>query len=658
MVIINENPHPAYRPDIDGLRAIAVLSVIGFHVAFNRVSGGFVGVDIFFVISGYLISSIIFKGLETGKFNLAAFYGSRIRRIFPSLVVVLITAWLVGWFFYLPDYYRQLGKYIFSGAGFISNLVSWQDSGYFAQIESGPLKPLLHLWSLGIEEQFYIVWPLMVAVAWKIWKKGSNLIWLLIPIFVCSLTLNIYWVHSAPEAAFYLPFPRFWELVMGSGLAYTSLCKKQQVNTFLNRIFDHSEMVFIRNGVAIIGLLFIIGSIFGLDKDKSFPGWWALLPTIGTLLVISAGKEAWINKNVLSNHGLVFIGLISYPLYLWHWLLLSFAREVYYFDGIDRRLLSILAICVAILLSYALYTFVERPIRKGILLKHKNLTTPILTGLMILVGVAGFLTYQSNGFKGRVPEEVYKLLVKYNYFPEFRNGKCLLYGNQTEFSPECVEIKNSEMNFPLTMIWGDSHGAHLYRAIKELQHNHDFSLAQFTSSGCPPIFDFDLHKMPLCRTINDDIRKRILQLKPTTIILAHDWPQTLDQNALAGLGKTIGILRHSEVKKIIMIGPVPHWYKSLPWALFRYTQSHQFAAIPSRMKSGLIENIEQLDIDMEKLAKNHGIDYISPYKTFCNSDGCLTTVGENEKHLTSFDIAHLTLDGARFFIKNIEFQLF
>ncbi len=207
--------HPRYRADIDGLRAIAVLAVIGFHAFPDRFPGGFIGVDIFFVISGFLISTIIFESLERGRFSFSEFYGRRIRRIFPALVLVLAATYAFGWFHLLAMEYKQLGRHIAGGAGFLSNFVLWDEAGYFDT--AAETKPLLHLWSLGIEEQFYVCWPLLL---WLAWKMKWGFLRITLALGVISFALNIDAAYSNVVAAFYAPQTRFWELMAGALLAH------------------------------------------------------------------------------------------------------------------------------------------------------------------------------------------------------------------------------------------------------------------------------------------------------------------------------------------------------------------------------------------------------------------------------------------------------
>jgi peptidoglycan/LPS O-acetylase OafA/YrhL len=225
--------HPKYRPDIDGLRAIAVLSVVAFHAFPNLVKGGLIGVDVFFVISGYIISTIIFENLDRGTFSLAEFYARRIRRIFPALLLVLVASYAFGWFALLADEYKQLGKHIAAGAGFVSNIVLWNEAGYFDN--SAETKPLLHLWSLGIEEQFYIVWPLLL---WLTWKQKFNLLTITIPLAAASFYLSVKGIGKDEVANFYSPQTRFWELLSGSLLAWMTLYKKDALDSVETKLDD------------------------------------------------------------------------------------------------------------------------------------------------------------------------------------------------------------------------------------------------------------------------------------------------------------------------------------------------------------------------------------------------------------------------------------
>ncbi len=397
----NKQPHlvhPKYRADIDGLRAIAILSVVAYHAFPGWIKGGFVGVDIFFVISGFLISTIIFGSLDNDAFSFKEFYARRIKRIFPALILVMTACYALGWVVLLPDEYKQLGKHIAAGAGFVSNLFFWQEAGYFDN--AAETKPLLHLWSLGIEEQFYIVWPLLLYLTWK---RRFNLLFLTVAIIVISFTVNIGKVNSDAVQAFYSPVSRFWELMIGSILAYTALHKvslwnnaKQKIGTALERIISSNAPApnspALRNAQSLIGALLIGVAVLVISREKAFPGWWALLPTFGACLIISAGQHAWLNRTVLSHRVMVWFGLISYPFYLWHWSLLSFARIVE--SGTPALEIRIAAIFIAIVLAWLTYKLVEKPVRFGRKTRTKIIA---LCALAATVGFVGHYTKLQEG---------------------------------------------------------------------------------------------------------------------------------------------------------------------------------------------------------------------------------------------------------------------
>lgn len=395
--------HPKYRPDIDGLRAVAVLAVVAFHSFPNWVRGGFIGVDIFFVISGYLISTIIFENLDRGTFSFTDFYARRIKRIFPALIIVLIACFIFGWFELLAEEYKQLGKHIAAGAGFISNFILLNEAGYFDN--SADTKPLLHLWSLGIEEQFYIVWPLFL---WFAWKRKFNILVITIIVAIASFVLNIKGIKQDMVATFYSPQTRLWELISGSLLAWFTLYKKDtfanikhKLDLLLSRIV-HSEKKepddkMLSNVLSFVGLLLLMYGFWRINKELSFPGNWALVPVLGAVLIITAGSEAWINRTILSNKVAVWFGLISFPLYLWHWPLLSFARIVE--NEVPSRNIRIAAVVLSIALAWLTYKLVERPIRFG---RYEKIKSLVLVFLMFIVGFIGYNTYQRDGLSFRL----------------------------------------------------------------------------------------------------------------------------------------------------------------------------------------------------------------------------------------------------------------
>jgi peptidoglycan/LPS O-acetylase OafA/YrhL len=390
--------HPKYRPDIDGLRAIAVLAVVAFHAFPSWIRGGFIGVDVFFVISGYLISTIIFENLDKGTFSFAEFYSRRIKRIFPALILVLVACFVFGWFTLLADEYKQLGKHIAAGAGFVSNIVFWNEAGYFDN--AADTKPLLHLWSLGIEEQFYIVWPLLL---WFAWRRKFNLLTITILVATVSFILNIKEIKHDAVATFYSPQTRFWELLSGSLLAWMTLYKKDASTSIKNKIDGYLASIVYRekqnadgktlsNFLSLVGLLLLAYGFWRINKELSFPGKWALVPVLGAIFIISAGSKAWVNRAILSNKVAVWFGLISFSLYLWHWPLLSFARIIE--NEVPSRSIRIAAVVLSIVLAWLTYKIVERPIRVGKVVMSKSVGIFLIS----ITAVLGYSSYKTNGF--------------------------------------------------------------------------------------------------------------------------------------------------------------------------------------------------------------------------------------------------------------------
>ena len=389
-------PPTTYRADIDGLRAVAVLSVVGFHAFPGWVPGGFVGVDVFFVISGFLISTIIITGLKDGSFTFTGFYARRVRRIFPAFIVVLAACFAFGWFALLSDEFMQLGKHIAGGAGFVSNFVLWSESGYFDT--SAETKPLLHAWSLGVEEQFYVLWPLLL---WLAWKSRFNVAALAAVVAGGSLALNLAIHHSDPVAAFYSPQTRFWELMLGSLLAYAAL-----FSPALSGRAEPNAGAYrgtLRELQSVLGVACIVTGVLIFTRQYSFPGFWALLPTLGAALIIGAGPGAWFNRAILSNRLLVWIGLISFPLYLWHWPLLSYARIIE--SETPERSIRIGAVVLSIVLAGLTYALIERPIRFG---RRRSAGTVSLVLLMIAIGGVGYYAYAEEGLEFRAVVKSYK----------------------------------------------------------------------------------------------------------------------------------------------------------------------------------------------------------------------------------------------------------
>lgn len=393
---MQEKSVASYRADIDGLRAIAVIAVVVSHAAPSAVTGGFVGVDVFFVISGYLITGNILADLDRGRFNLFAFYARRVRRLFPALLLVLTAAWIAGWLLLLPDDFEVLGRHLAASAGFVPNFMFWRDLA--ASDQDVTIDVLLHLWSLGVEEQYYLVWPLMVLAVFDRWTRVARLTAILLFI---SFALNIVLTFDLTEAAFYLPFPRFWELLAGSALAFAGAYAREMPPraTLFFAVTTDKISPRLNDVKAWAGLALVLVPVFALTKQHMFPGFWVLLPVAGTALLIASGPDAAVNR-LLGNRELVAIGLISYPFYLWHWPLLSLAE--YSWDSHLTTLSRLLIALLALPLAWLTYRYVERPIRYAASEQIRATATRALLLAMAAIFVLGILTYLNNGFGWRL----------------------------------------------------------------------------------------------------------------------------------------------------------------------------------------------------------------------------------------------------------------
>lgn len=617
-----------YRPDIDGLRAVAILPVVAYHAFPGRMPGGFIGVDVFFVISGFLISSIIFSKLDQDNFDLSEFYARRIRRIFPALIAVLSACLIYGFFSLLADEYRQLGKHVAAGALFIQNFVLWSEFGYFDN--EAITKPLLHLWSLAIEEQFYIIWPLLLIVAHK--RHGSFLVATVV-VGVLSFAYSIYLSKSNETAAFYSPVARFWELMLGGFLAYIVLHRSKILERFAN----------VR---AAIGAILLVVGFALINERTAFPGGWALFPTVGTFLVISAGDGAYLNRTVLSSRPMVVLGLISYPLYLWHWPLLSFAHVAV--GGPPTPAIKMLCMAGAVALSWTTYRFLELPIRHAKVPGHR---TFLITAAMILVGVVGSVSYATNGLLLRTPTELDKLGDTNFRWSEFvRQDVCHLDDpNLIEFSAICIESRR-----PLIALWGDSAAASLYPGLKNLQNVENFGIVQTTQSACAPIIgmaDPDYRKR--CGEVNLDILEAYRRVKPDVVIIHSAWGRSIEGELLTRIRDTLRDVKRDTGARLIVIGPPPRWRKSPRYTTYTNTT----AGSPPQMEGSFDRDMQPAELyaDTEyllrKLSKDEGFAYVSLIDHLCQGDRCLARVGDSPTDWIATDEMHLSKAGSEFFME-------
>lgn len=437
-----------YRPDIDGLRAFAVLTVAIYHAFPAYLPAGFIGVDVFFVISGFLISSIIITESKNNSFSMIEFYTRRILRIFPSLLTILVFCICYGWFILLPNEYSQLGKHIIGAVTFVSNFVLWNESGYFDV--SAAKKPLLHLWSLGIEEQFYIFWPILILLSIRL--KNSLLKFILF-VFVLSFIINIFLGYINSAGDFFMPLARFWELALGALVALSVANNSNLIpNSLIKLESRHIEYLFVTKVsyfysiVSYFGLVLLLLGHILIDAHNTYPYFWALFPSAGTALIIYSGAN--LNTSLIyrffSNPIMVWIGLISYPIYLWHWPLLSFGMIAAGNNNIAFN--NFIAIILSFILAYLTYHFVELPFRDG---KSRKLKSSMLLGCSAIIGFFGFLIYHSY-FHRDIAEKA-AILDKYSGFSGYPrpNG---LYNDPEYGLPSLGRNHKTKL-----VVLGDSH---------------------------------------------------------------------------------------------------------------------------------------------------------------------------------------------------------
>lgn len=610
-----------YRADVDGLRALAVLPVIAYHMGISGLPGGFTGVDIFFVISGYLICGIIYSGAVQNTFSYLDFYKRRCLRILPPLFVVLLTTLIFGYYHLLPVQFNDLSNSSLATLLFSSNIFFWKTTGYFA----GPaeLKPLLHTWSLAVEEQFYIVFPVILLFVMRFFRQRAVQVMLLI--IFASLFLSIYAVTRKPTFTFYMLPTRAWELALGGLIAVAGLeAKMVKVSQGLKHLMSLS------------GLAFILFGFLWLDTSKSFPAWNALWPCLGSFLIILAGQQAAVSR-VLALKPVVYIGMISYCLYLWHWPIIVYSRMFFNFaPGLREGIIAGLTLSLAVASRY----LIEIPFRYRLaVLPPAKIVTASVIGLVLMASGTVYKGHVSNN-AGQFSAEAlalaeysqYKDMPEFNY--QYRPGRCFVDGKSQEDKPYdrdyCLKISPGAKNY---LLIGDSHAAHLWRALS-LAAGEGINVIQATSAGCKPLYRQALRN-PCTELVDDLYGTWIPEHKIDGVILSARWsPQDI-----APLKATLKHLR-TVSDNIIVMGPTIEYSEALPDLLAYQTDGRK-----DLVASSVDHSIKAIDQTMKQTMQDMQVPYISVYSIICPGDVCrgLATDG----HPISNDYGHLTLSGAK-----------
>jgi len=611
-----------YRPDIDGLRAVAVVSVLAFHLKTHMFLGGYVGVDVFFVISGYLIGSIILKGIREGTFSIAAFYENRVRRIAPALVGALVGTSVLAYIYFLPSELIDFSKSLLAALFSVSNVYFWKDSGYFtAPVDT---KPLIHTWSLGVEEQFYLLLPIFLVLVCRYFPKKVRAA--VLGVAALSLVLSAIGAFTHPDPTFYLLPTRAWELLLGVLIPLG--------------LFPEIRKTASRNAAAFTGIALIFLAVMAFTQATPFPGLSALLPCCGAAIVIMAGEygDSWVSR-ALSLRPVVFVGLISYSLYLWHWPIIVFqGTQSMLISGFSVRTSKLICIALSFVVATISWRFIEQPFRKrhqaG--LSRRTVFTMAATAAA-LIAALGATTLMARGFPSRYPAKALQVAsyLDYSSSAYAREGSCFITSNYTmkdfDFA-KCLSFDSKKQN---DLLLGDSHAAHLWYGLSQaLAGTH---LLQATASGCRPTIEQDVLAADTCKILMRYVFSDFLLTHHIDrLIIADRWKS----EDISALSSTLDWTTSRHIP-VLLTGPMVQYDTSLPRLLAFSIRAHD-------PEIAAIHRLDQrkLDDSFALLAQTKGVSYISFYHTLCQGNSCVETDPQGVP--LEFDYGHLTKEGSVF----------
>ena len=599
-------PSSNYRPDIDGLRAIAIGLVVVFHVQEDLLPGGFVGVDVFPTISGFLITGTISDALERGTFSLVGFYERRIRRIFPALIVVLAAVWILGWYTLLPEDFAELGRQIVAGAAFASNLLTYSEVGYFDAAAAS--KPLLHLWSLGVRRAVLSCDAVIADDRNEAAKLSSLGSWSRGCAVLCWQYIL---VRYSQPAAFYLPFTRVWELLAGGYFAYAANHWPSWTGSFQ------------REAVSVTGIV-LIAAAACLSPAAAFPGWWAVPPVLGSILIIAAGPSTLVNS-ALSCRPAVALGLISYPLYLWHWPLLVLLRDP---NSKGRWIVAL-----SVILAAATYLLIERPLRS---FRLPRVAVISFAG-MVAAALLGVAAVRTDGLPSRYSPPNSSLVP---------SSTAAGLWTQRLRERECGRSQNSNLeehprgSFDSRLPGGS--GRSTNQAVSQ-------QLRRELRTNPNPTQARD------CANLLDSIKSDVSAVQPDIIIIGALWAIYTPFNA-GGLADLLEFSRKIGVKSTFVVGPEPRWPQPLRNELINAYLKNRQNGVPQRLNTYLRIDPE-IERSIRSTAESHGAGYVSAMKTLCNSEGCLVRVGDDPGDILVWDDNHFSKAGSEYFVNQIIGQI-
>ena len=617
-----------YRKELDGLRAVAILPVIFFHLGFPAFGGGFVGVDVFFVISGYLMTSIIVNEHDNGTFSLLRFYARRARRILPALLMVILCCIPFAMYLMPPSEYKDFMKTVKAICLITQNFYLWETSGYFSS--NSETKPLLHTWSLAVEEQFYIVFPIIILLLSRCSRKLFYVVLATIGIasfIICELGWRLF-----PSANFYLLPSRIWELLLGAFCVFWQTRRGQESNELL----------------AALGLALIAVSIITFDSATPFPSYLTLLPVAGAALIILFAHTDTLTGRLLSTKVLVGIGLISYSAYLWHYPLFAFAR-IHTLGRPSDLVMGLLAV-TSLFFAYFSWRYVEQPFRKAERLLAWGPRSVLLTSA--LVSVCLMLT------SAHLPSPVLKDIAKFK--PDSNSGPlypCFLLNTDImSFKEEECILRNSGGLSRRILLLGDSHAASLGVGLQEWSVKNSIQLSTLTAAYCLPLvttFPSSLSQTatPRCAAINQKAKELVATQHFDLVVIASfmlEWgfkndPKWTYPGYFEDFVKEVRSL--SSVVPVLVVGQYPVWRSSLLEVIWNeMRKANAISALPQYSFNGIDERIFTVDKVERNALTISNVYYSSVVEKYCRQDGCLRYINyENDVQLVSPDYGHLSV---------------
>lgn len=596
-----------YRGEIDGLRAIAVGPVILFHAGFSAFSGGFVGVDVFFVISGYLITTIIADEIAKGSFSVARFYERRARRILPALFVVILTCIPFAWWLMDPFEMKEFGQSIFGTTTFSSNIYFLMKTGYFDT--ASEVKPLLHTWSLAVEEQFYILFPLLLMVLWRFGQRA--VVWAIVAVALFSFILAEQLVRTAPSATFFLLHSRAWELCIGALVAF-----------YLRKADGADLPLPLAQAGGLLGLGMILLPVWLYDAATPFPGMAALPPALGTALVILAAQKGTIAHRLLNAPIFVGLGLISYSAYLWHQPILAFAR-VYMLAELSPPL-ALGGIVLSISLAAATKRFVEDPFRHRLLKNRRAVVLGLAAAVSVAFAGFGAFVHLRNGLPERSP---LGLMLAQNY------GLSSACSGAALDEPLCQSGAKAT-----TLLWGDSLAMHLARAVAATNGG----VVQATLSGCPPILGYTgaARKAAIsCEDFNATLMQALAannmpQIK--RVILASTFAALRKSEELKQFAQTIAQLQGFGYE-VVLVSPTPTHDRILKCIKLQARAGQPFGACDYPRDE--MENADIFDI-LDALSDQMRVPLVDLREMLCDKDICHVSAGQTVFYRDNIHLAN------------------